>query len=169
MAMTQTSINYAKVLYELHIPEQSVEESRRILGLVPQVKQVLISPVIMKKDKDKIIEKIFPEDMVNFLKVVCENLDGDMLEEIFTAYHGYVCSMQGILQASLTYVTPPLEEQEKEIKEFLCRKYRKNQVELSMIQDDSLIGGFILRAEGREADWSLRGRLNALQQKLQRR
>ena len=41
--------------------------------------------------------------------------------------------------------------------------------EIEMIEDKSLIGGFILQADGREFDWSMRGRYRMLQQKLTRR
>ena len=48
-------------------------------------------------------------------------------------------------------------------------KHHKKQVELSLVEDPSIIGGFIIEAENFETDWSIRGRLNQLQQSLVRR
>ena len=55
------------------------------------------------------------------------------------------------------------------IKAFLCREFQAESAEIEMIEDKSLIGGFILQADGREFDWSMRGRYRMLQQKLTRR
>lgn len=51
----------------------------------------------------------------------------------------------------------------------LCREFQAESAEIEMIEDKSLIGGFILQADGREFDWSMRGRYRMLQQKLTRR
>jgi len=42
-------------------------------------------------------------------------------------------------------------------------------VELTLTEDKSLVGGFVLRAGDREYDWSLIGRYKKLKQKLTRR
>ncbi len=49
--MTQTSINYGKVLYELSIPKEAVEVSRRILEEVGELSVVLESPVVTLAEK----------------------------------------------------------------------------------------------------------------------
>ena len=48
-------------------------------------------------------------------------------------------------------------------------EYIETKREIEMIEDKSLIGGFILQAGGKEYDWSLRGRCRRLEQKLTRR
>ena len=39
--MTETSINYAKALYELSVPEESVLETEKIFRSTPQLKVLL--------------------------------------------------------------------------------------------------------------------------------
>ena len=70
--MTQTSINYGIVLYELSVPGEAVEASRRILEEVKELSKVLESPVVPFEEKEKVISRIFPEEMKNFLCVVCK-------------------------------------------------------------------------------------------------
>ena len=53
--------------------------------------------------------------------------------------------------------------------DFLRREFGAKEVILTLREDKSLIGGFILSAGDKEFDWSLRGRYNNLRQKLTRR
>ena len=68
--MTETANNYARVLYELPIRRESIEEAKQILA-VPQVGRALESPVVPWIQKQQVIGRLFPEDIQNFLKVVC--------------------------------------------------------------------------------------------------
>ncbi|WP_367567152.1 ATP synthase F1 subunit delta [Lacrimispora sp.] len=167
--MTQAAINYGQVLYELSIPEEAVEEAALILKTVPQLKEALCSPVIGKNSRRRIIDRVFPAEIRNFLKVLADHQSMDLAEDIFKAWQARVCEQKGILEASLFYVTEPEEEQIREIKAMLCKKYGKKDVRLCLIQDLSLIGGFILRVGDVETDWSLKGRFRQLEQKIMRR
>lgn len=167
--MTQIAINYAKVLFELEIPREIILETQDILDTVPELKNNLISPVVSNKKKYSIIEKVFPKEIHNFFKVLCDYQSIEVIDEIFVAYKKYYNERNSILEAKLTYVTQPNKEELEDIKVALMKKYQKKQVELSMVCDPSLIGGFIIEAENRETDWSLKGRLDNLRQKLVRR
>ena len=166
--MTQTAINYAKVLYELSIPADAVTEMQEILSMTPELLQVLTSPVAKRAEKHRVIDRIFERSVRVFLKVVCDNQDAGVLPEIFQAYDRIRCQREGILPATLFYVTEPSENQLIQIKELLKRNYHASDVRLTLKKDKSLIGGFILRCGDRETDWSLRGRLRQLEQRLTR-
>lgn len=84
--MTQTANNYATVLLELGVTRRAVDETKEILSLTQDLPKSLKSPVVSKQDKHKLIDRIFPESMKNFLKVVCDYGEADLLEEIFAAY-----------------------------------------------------------------------------------
>lgn len=164
--MTQLSINYAKVLYELPVPKEDVLQSETILKQVPELLSVFTSPVIPEKKKFVLIDRIFPESIKRFLKVMCRNQAMDGILDTFVEYKKYYCEEHGILPAVMTYTSRPDEAQLEAVKQFLSRKYTKNQVDLTLLQDPGLIGGFVIRAGDREIDWSLRGRLKRLEQKL---
>ena len=167
--MTQTAINYAKVLYELKISKKIIDDSQEILSLVPELKENLISPVVSNQKKHNIIERVFPKEMQNFFMVLCDYQSMEIIDQIFVAYKNYYNEKNSILEAKLIYVTVPNEEQLNTIKKILMSKHHKNQVELSLVEDPNIIGGFIIEAENFETDWSIRGRLNQLQQSLVRR
>ena len=167
--MMQAAINYGQVLYELSIPETVIEEAALALKTVPELKCALNSPVVAKSSKHRVIDRVFPAEIRSFLKVLVDRRDIGLADEVFEAWRSRVCEQNGILEASMYYVTQPEEEQLREIKQTLMKKYRKNDIRLRLIEDPGLIGGFIIRVGDVETDWSLKGRLRQLEQKIMRR
>ena len=55
--MTETSINYAKALYELSVPEEAVLETEKIFEGTPQLKGVLENPLVSLKEKEHVIDR----------------------------------------------------------------------------------------------------------------
>ena len=161
--MTETTNNYAEVLYGLDISKEAVRDTEEIFRSVPEVKEILENPVVSFVQKERIISRIFPGEIQNFLKVVCRHHKIDKIEEIIEAYKKYS------LKAELYYVTEPGEEQKAGIRKFLAGEFSVDEVQLILIEKKDLIGGFVLRAGGREFDWSLLGRYRNLKQKLTRR
>ena len=115
--------------------------------------------------KEQVIDKVFPREMRNFLKIVCRYRKVRLLGEIFDAYDMRADEEEQIIRAVLFYTALPSEEQKKGMESFLCRKYAY----IEMKKDDSLIGGFILRVGNDEYDRSTKGRLDRLEQRLTRR
>ena len=60
-----------------------------------------------------VIDKVFPEEIRNFLKVVCKYQRMDLIEDIFAAYDRYCDEQNQVLNAVLTCTVPPSEEQKK--------------------------------------------------------
>lgn len=167
--MTQTSISYATVLYELKISRSAVEASSQIFREVPEVSKALENPTVPMETKHRIVERIFPEEMQNFLKTMCDHHQAAKAEEIFEAYRQYADRQEGVLTATLFYVTLPGEEQMEGIRQFLCRKYQCRDARIELVERPELIGGFILKTGSSEYDWSLKGRLQQLTHKMIRR
>lgn len=164
--MTQTTINYAKVLFELGISEEAIKDADRIFGEVPELSAVLLNPVIPKEAKHTIIEQVFPGEIKNFLKIVCDYNKMGIVRDIFSTYFERRDEMEGIVTARLSYVVPPKQEQLLKMETFVRGRYHAKGVKWDMREDQDLIGGFILHVNGREHDYSIRGRLKRLEQKL---
>ena len=76
MFMTQEARNNGTVLYELGIDRELIEESQKTLHQVPELTDILASPIVSSKKKHVVIEKIFsktgsPEKLIRFLQVMC--------------------------------------------------------------------------------------------------
>ena len=60
---------YAHVLYELGISKEAVGETERLFEEVPVLEETFASPVVPMREKLSSIDRIFPEEIKNFLKV----------------------------------------------------------------------------------------------------
>ncbi|MGN1204543.1 MAG: F0F1 ATP synthase subunit alpha [Lachnospiraceae bacterium] len=70
------------------------------------------------------------------------------------------------MTAEIFYVVPPREDQLIKIRDFLKEKYQARSIEVSMQEDKNLLGGFVIRIGSDEYDWSMRGRLEQIGEKL---
>lgn len=167
--MRQTSVNYARVLADLSVPVEDLREAVRLLNETPALRRILESPLVSRDKKERVIDRIFPEPVRNFLKVACLHEKTGQIEEIFECYEEYLRQQEGLMKVLLTCVTPPSKEQLQGIEKFLCSKYQKKDVIFEIKKDPSLLGGFVLKAGDYEYDYSLDGRLKRLKQQLTRR
>ena len=164
--MNQTAINYGQVLLELAVPREDIESSRQIWESSLPLRQALTNPVIQNKQKNKVIDKIFPSSMHSFMKIVCKYQEESLLSEIFQAYDKLEHESRGILCGTLYCVKEPDKSQLEQIDARLCRELNARQVVLHVQPDKSLIGGFIIRIGDLEIDQSILGSMNCLKEKL---
>ena len=163
---SSAAVSYGKVLFGLNILEESVKKTREILEAVPQLSDLFMNPTVAQKKKMAVIDRVFPEDMRNFLKTACKYHRMDLMDEIFAAYDRCRDEEDKVLKAVLTCTVEPDEEQKKGMESFLCRKYGAQKAQIEVRHDANLLGGFILRAGSDEYDWSMKGRLDRLTQTL---
>ena len=69
-------------------------------------------------------------------------------------------------QAQLIYVTAPTDEQLEGIKAFLAKEFHNPDMELTLKEDKSIKSGFVLRVGTREFDWSEKGRIEQLENRI---
>ena len=160
------AVRYARILYDLGIPAEKIQKTRDIFDEVPQLHDIFVNPTVSSGRKMKVIDRVFPEEMRNFLKVVCRYQRMDLIPEIFTAYDDYCDEQIPVFHAALPCTAPPSEEQKKGMEAFLCRKYGAEKAHIEISRDEALLGGFVLRVGSDEYDWSVKGRLNRLEQRL---
>ena len=51
--MTETSINYAKALYGLSVPEEAICETGKIFKNTPEIGKMLENPLVSLKEKEQ--------------------------------------------------------------------------------------------------------------------
>lgn len=124
---SSAAMRYAQVLYELNVPKEAIQKAREIFEEVPQLHDVFVNPTIPAQKKERVIDKVFPQEMRNFLKVVCKYDRMDLITEIFAAYDKYCDEQDQILKAVLTCVELPSEEQLKNMEAFLCKNTKRTE------------------------------------------
>lgn len=164
--ITQQSYNYAKLLYSLNVKEEIVNKSKQLLGGCSELLEILDNPVVNKKEKASVIDALFEKEIAGFFKLLCDNEVIGTFSDIIEAYEDLVLEHKNIMKAKLSYAIRPDDKQLEEIKEMLCNKYRKSGVFIDLVEDSSLLGGYILYVGNTEYDKSIRGALTELQKTL---
>ena len=165
--MTQTTNNYVRELYSLRNASSYLQSTASIIEAVPAIGEELCDPTVAFAKKEQIIDRIFPREIRNFLKLLCENGDFDLFDEIVADYKTARENSAGkVSSAKLRYVTEPTEEQLDGIRKFLAKEYDNEFIEIKLEQDESLKSGFVLSVGTKEYDWSEQGRIDQLTQKL---
>ena len=148
--MAQSVIDYAKAAFELDSSVLEFGEVEDLIKANPELFDMLCDPGTAPEEKQEAIDRIFKDSVKDFLKL-------------------FLAETEKTLHAELVYCTAPSDKQLEAIKQKLLKMYNKQDVELTLTEDKSLIGGFLLRAAGSEFDYSIRSRLNGISRKLCRR
>lgn len=164
--MAAKTSNYAEVLYDLGISGESIQTTRQTLQAVGELTKSLENPTVSFEAKCRIIDRVFPAEMRNYMKVIVSHHMIERMENIFADYEELCRKKANVIRAVLCCVTAPDEKQLDGIRSFLCKEFKADRAEVILKEDPSLIGGFVLRAGGKEYDWSLKGRFCKLEQQL---
>ena len=155
--MKRISMTYGQVLFELGIKKESLQKAQDMLHENEELLSALENPTITKKEKENVVEKLFPDDIKSFLKVVCDNDDIACFDEAVEYYDELKRKTDKIIKAEFDYVT---------MKQYLMKQYQADKVELTLKEEKDLIGGFVLKVGDHVYDNSLSGKMRKLQQKL---
>ncbi|MDD5949151.1 MAG: ATP synthase F1 subunit delta [Lachnospiraceae bacterium] len=167
--MTERSIQYGKVLFELKLPDSLIVDARETFQQNPPLLEALDNPSVKSAEKHAVIDRLFEPAIRAFLKVVTDHQMIGQIDDIFDAYEEQVIEAKNWVKATLYYVTKPGDTQIEGIKAKICKEYNKDGVELELVEQPSLIGGFVLKVHDFETNRSIKGRIEQLTQNLMRR
>ena len=156
--MLQKVSDYAQQLYKMHVPNSEIEETSRIFEVLPETASQLSDPTVPLENRLAIIDSIFPTEVRDILKVLCQNVLLSSWMDIADEYQRVSEEEATKLSVRLRYVTKPEEEQLKRIRTFVFNKYHTRNIEMRLEEDASLGGGFILEVGNDQYDWSTKGR-----------
>ena len=164
--MVQAVEKYAKMALEMGVTREAIEQSLDIFQSAPQLMETFSNPAVGLAGKHNVIDKVFPQPIRNFLKLLCDNDDIERFSEVCKAYKALDPQGRNKIKVRLRYVTPPDEEQLEQIRRFAERKAGTQRIEFITEQDETLSGGFILTVGNQEFDWSTQGRIRQMAEKL---
>ena len=90
----------------------------------------------------------------------------ETLDRLMDAYEERRAERANRQKAVLRYVTPPTAVQLEQIRDFLRKKYNDQELPLELIEDSTLLGGFSITVGSDEYDWSMKGRLTQMKNRL---
>ena len=165
--MIRAAKDYAADLKLVENAKSNLQSVKDILEAVPQIGVEFEDPTVSLEKKHLVIDRVFPKEIRNFLKVLCDNGDFGLLDEIEQAYMELTKTPEKVeAQAELTYVTPPTPEQMERIRLFLAKEYNNPDIKIVGKEDASIKSGFIIRVGNKEYDWSEQGRIDQLQKHI---
>lgn len=157
---------YAKSLIDLSVERdqlESVYSDIRYLGdlmrLSPEFVTLLKSPVISGDKKQKVIDALTSGKIGNttssFSHLLITKGRESFLPDIVFAFIEQYKVIKGIHSVTLTTAVPISEDVKKSIIQKIKEVGNMNEVELETLVQESIIGGFILEADGRRVDVSI--------------
>lgn len=165
LALTNDGFNteYALKLQEkLEFVVKTVEGSA-------ELKNFILNPVVSKKDKKDVLEKIFKgsisEQILNFLFILADNSRLDILPDIFISFSDSMDNFQNIVRARVTSAIELEEAQKKMLTEKLQNKISsiKNvKIESEYDIDKSILGGLIIKIKDTVIDLSIKKKIENL-------
>ena len=165
--MTQAVIDYASKLHKEGITKDVLQQVKGILEAVPEIRADFENPTVTIEKKHLVIERVFPKETRDFLKILCDNGDFNLFDEICGALAEQEATPEEKAnRAKLIYVTPPTPEQLEGIRKLLVKESNNADIEIEMEEDPSLKSGFILRVGTKEYDWSEQGRIAQLEHSI---
>ncbi|NJL14736.1 MAG: ATP synthase F1 subunit delta [Microscillaceae bacterium] len=176
MSNIAVATRYAKPLIELAEEKNALDQVYADLELYrdtiqrnPELRAVMLDPVIHGMKKLGILEKLFKDKVHPLTYSVIELLSRKNREEIFydicAAYSKLYNEKKGILHVRVQTPIPLDESQQKALQAKLAQQLQKTIVLLEEVKPD-LIGGLVLLIEDKIIDNSIRSSLKRLKKKF---
>ena len=166
--MTQTVIDYAKEMKKLSVTVEDAKRTAEILEALPQITTDFENPTIELEKKHHMIDMIFPVNIRDFLKLLCDHHDFALFLQVLESFYEEQRKVEAVpnLKVEICYTVPPTDEQLNKIKDFLKNKYNATNLDVILKDDKNLLGGFVVQAGNEEYDWSMRGRLQQIERHM---
>ena len=164
--MTQNAREIAERLIQLQVSPSVMSSTSRIFEVLPETLSELGDPTVSLEKRNTIIDSVFPTEVRDTLKLLCEQNALGSWKDIAQQYSEIRANAERQTQVRLRYVTKPTEKQLLNIQKFVFDKYKTQHFDFQMQEDKALGGGFILEVGNDQYDWSTSGRRNQFLEQL---
>lgn len=176
--MTEMSRSYAEALFSLALETGTVTETLTALkamrdGIVGTegTLELLASPSIPQEERCAVLEKAFgnvqPEHVMSF---VCVLVQHGRIHDLDACLNAYTALYDEHCRLSTAYVTSAVamtEAEKQTLTEKLSRKLNRT-IRLECAVDAGMLGGVVVRVDGKVIDGSLKHRLEEIKEVMNR-
>ncbi|MGA8013592.1 MAG: ATP synthase F1 subunit delta [Candidatus Acidiferrales bacterium] len=172
------SSRYAAALADVALEQKSTDRVKNDLAAFTEayassadLRNSLESPSVGREAKLQVVQKIgarmdLAPAVRNFLCVLVDNRRTEMLREIQQAFHVELNARLGIAEADVTSSRELSAEERKQLTASLEKRTGKK-IEARFHEDESLVGGAIVRVGSTVYDGSVREQLTRLREQLE--
>lgn len=170
--MRPPEIRYAQALFEVFKGETELNNAADFLLKNSAVWTVLTHPGVQTAEKHRLLDRILHSEepvLLNFFKLLCDKERMNLLPLVVSSYHALCLNYENSMDAVMRCAFLPEAADLKRLEKSLCELHNKDKVNITVRQETNLIGGFVLEAEGKTYDRSLKGALGSLKNTLKAR
>jgi F-type H+-transporting ATPase subunit delta len=146
-----------------------IDQAKAVLALweqSPELRAAMASPVLEVAAKKAALVSLFKEDVspsfLNLLKLLADRQRIGYLDAVLERVLELFREQNGIALATVTSASPLSEEQQALITEKVKTVAGTDKVEVNLLVDSALIGGFVLSVGSQVIDASLAGQVRRL-------
>ena len=172
---SRAAIRYAKAIYDVANEENSVNEVYKDMSLIKELygssidfKNLLSNSQINYQDKKRAILSLTEKDNAlteKLIELLIHNKRITIIGDIAISFIQLYNEQNNIKEATVITASPINKELESEILSKINTSNVKS-VNLTNIVDPNIIGGFIIRFDGKEYNASVKQNLNNLKKEL---
>ncbi len=160
---------YLETLLSSNVSVSALEDALKIFNSSEELVQILDNPNVSQSEKHAVIDDLFSPSVRAFIAELAAEGSSAQLEEVLCAYINELDKKNNIANATVYCTTPPNDEQLEGIKAFVCKEENAGEAKITIVNDDSLIGGFIIRVNSKEFDFSLKTKLEKIKTQVMKK
>lgn len=167
---------YSRAIFELAtgsgdlaMTEGLLKSLKDVTTSHPQFLRLISNPTLSDEEKYRLVQNLLPpntpELLDHFLKILIIKKRFSLLSDIQMIFHKMFEKKQGLQEVEVASPSPLSSDFQEKLTVVLKKKLRA-EIRLIPKVETNLLGGFVLRFDGREIDCSFKNRIYEIQQKL---
>ncbi len=161
--------NTASALLEADVAHDDIREITDIWNNSEELRSSMLSSTVTDEEKERIADRAFSPAGASCIKMLLHKGALNELPAVVREYEKLKLKQQGAVVCQLYCAQKPSEELTAQFREVIRKKLGCNEVVLDIRIDPSLIGGYVLNADGKTYDKSVKNALKGLQKDLAKR
>lgn len=172
---TGAARRYARALLELALAQRvgdevrrGLREAARLVAQNPDLRTVLTHPAVGLERKRAVVEQVWKGEHALVRRLIVLLAERErilLLPDLERLYSQQWNAQRGVVEAEALTVQP-LSDAQRQALEGALRRLSGRDVELTATAAPEILGGLVVRMDGRVYDGSVRGRLRALRGRL---
>lgn len=161
--------NTASALLEADVAHDDIRELADTWNNSEELRSSMLSSTVTDEEKERIADRAFSPAGASCIKMLLHKGALNELPAVVREYEKLKLKQLGAVVCQLYCAQKPSEELTAQFREVIRKKLGCNEVVLDIRIDPSLIGGYVLHADGKTYDKSVKNALKGLQKDLAKR
>ena len=164
--MSNNIKSYIDLLLSSNVSANDIDKARAVIKATDEVADIIDNPAVPLSEKEAAVNELFPPSIRETVLKMGENRELTSFDGVADAYLKELDRQSNIARAVIKCVTEPDEKQLDGLKKFILKETGAGDVNLEIVKDESLIGGFIIDLGDKQFDRSLKSRLRTIKDEI---